>query len=108
MNNDRGALFCNTCKKYSICYKEDYKDDPEFFEGFCDCNSKRKFIRWERMKDPMFFIYLLEQDLENANHHSQTNLPENIYKALTKKLILSDRQKLDIAKILYKCFYDSI
>ena len=108
MEEDRGAIFCNTCEKYRICYKEEMEEYYDEFSDFCDCLDKKIFIKGNDMKDPTFFLNCIADDLESANHHGSTSLPDEIYDEIVKKLKIRKNKKLEVAKILYECFYKNI
>ena len=55
-----GAIVCSNCGTFTMGYKEDYEDDPDFFEVNCDCVSTNTFIPASKMADPDFFIRAIE------------------------------------------------
>ncbi len=60
----------------------------------------------DKLTNPTQFIKYIEDELENANHHSEREIPRNLYNRL--KYLVKPEDKLDLARIIAEEFYNSI
>ena len=88
---------CPNCKKWNIAYKEDADTN-------CDkCGTPNELHEPDEVVNPLALITLVEDELENGNHHSIVGIPGTIYKEITE-MMLAPEQEIRIARAIYNGF----
>lgn len=87
------------CSCGAVWFGEDFDEVEECYESNGD-NNKHKVSKIKKLTSADY-AELWSQDFENANYHSQTELPEQIRKIILK--IIKDEK---IVSRIMKTFYE--
>lgn len=82
-------------------------NDPDEEDLICvECGSENIIHEFKNMTDVDTILEIAGEELENANYHSITDLPVDIWEAI-KSYIPADKQP-DVARGIAKAFHNSI
>jgi hypothetical protein len=99
---------CKKCKNYMIVVTYDGKlDDPLEDYKNCQCiDSEFELVEWEDITEVQALIQIAENELENANFHSQISLPQEIWFGIVSYIDYPYRS--EVARKIAEVFIDSI
>ena len=97
------VIHCQDCDEKKYLYKT---VDVKMEDCYCDkCNSTNyKFLKEDDMS-AQDFVTILGNELEDANYHSFTNVPENLLTILQKADIEEDKCRVvmkEFSEMLWK------
>lgn len=79
---------------------------PDKLEECSVCGDEKiKLINNLLAQDYLDFAY---NELENANYHNQTHLPEKLFNEIKGFIDLREEEKLELARIIAEEFYNNI
>lgn len=102
------GLICNNCGYYHI--NRFYEDDLINLNKkhyYCSCeNPDIHIVEFEDIQEPDVLLNWAESELEDANYHSQTDLPGIIYSATMK--YVDENHYADLARAIAESFVNNI
>ena len=99
---------CIKCSQYVIATTEDDKlDEPLKDYLACSCEYPDLMVfNFDDMQNPDAFLTWAEMELENANWHSATDLPHEIF--MRTQHLVSENNRTKLAKAIAEAIVNQI
>ena len=95
------VLKCHDCDTEELYYEY---NDSKTEEKKCEhCNDIRSTIQYHNIDKADFILEIIGLELENANWHSVTSVPNDLYNEITK-----GNNDAELARKIAKVFYNAI
>lgn len=99
-------VLCQNCKISQVGYiAVDEKIDDEYKK--CEeCGVENKIVKFNDIVDEDMILEIVSLELENANHHSSTSLPKDIFESI--KDFVEPIHHADVARKIANAIYNTI